>query len=341
MKRRRSNITSRHELSAGSDESLGSEASFKFVTPPARGTLASPTHGTPTYMQTMMSLQTVSPHPKLPSAQLSPAPVRRASLRKPPKVYSPEEMREKSSGPKRRPVLHIQEPSLLYAPRDTRRGPSSRRVSSLRRSNSMDSVSVYSVASAPMDAHENMFQPMTLESIPSSAPAWATTHPDPHQTRSGLRPIPTQIREELAPETYVKHQPQWKVQPRATPQPQWKLPPSHKHRRTMSESSGTPPVTEDVRAPPVTRPSPAAIKIHPYPSTLPYALSERSESTAGDVSPVVPPGLTPSGDPIAPFNTTKRESIDGSSAQILVVPPTPSSAPPQVPARSPLRLVIG
>lgn len=212
----------------------------------------------------------------------------------------------------------------------------------------MDSVSVYSFASAPGDVHERMFQPMALEPIPSSAPAWATTHAEAVVYRQHL---PTQlagrtsiIRDELAPETYTKPQPQWKPQLDRKPQPQWKPQPARSRHRSLSESSSIiPPIPPLPKSPKIARPPPAALQIRPYPSVsvLPYSLSEHTESSISGSSPAEPPGLN--GTSIAPLNI--RRSGRGSQDSFLAsptspttaVPPTPTNTRPELPARSPLR----
>lgn len=163
-----------------------------------------------------------------------------AGLQKPPKAYTTSEMKENETGAApHRTSAQWKNPHLQNVPR-IHQGTPVRKGVSLRRTNSMDSVSVYSAASAPVDAHERIFQPMALEPMPSSAPTSATTYPNvpqpqPGQTGKQLssRGSSTQIREELAPETYVKHQSRYKPLP---PQPPSSIPP-------------VPPVPDHVKVP--------------------------------------------------------------------------------------------
>lgn len=317
--------------------------------PQPRSNDGRPSHQPPTYMQMMMSLQTAPPRsPSSPQTQsYTPPPVRRSSVRKPPNAYTPAEMEEASpeSPTLGRPSMQARSSQLTIPAQEPRRGPLVRQVGSLRRTNSMDSVSVYSSASAPMDVHERIFQPMEM---PSSAPAWATDMQSQQNSADVqlTRKTSTTIREALAPETYVKPQPQWKPQPQRAPQPQWKPVTSRVRQRASSDSWSFPPPVPTLPTPSVTRPHPV-LRINPTnPPTNAYAISEQSESESGSVTsgPSAPPGL--SSPPVAPLNfrrieQLRRESGDGSTPSVQVVPPTPSSAiPPEVPIRSPLRPIV-
>ena len=305
-----------------------------------------PSHQPPMYMQMIMSLQTAPPHsPSLPQSQShTHTPVHLSSVKVPPKAYTPAEIKAspESSTPGRSSLqAQSSQPLGVFPAQGVHRGPSVQRVGSSRRTLSMDSVSVYSSASAPMDAHERMFQPMA---VPSSAPAWATDMQS-QQNSAGARKTSTTIREALAPETYVKPQPQWKLQSHRVPQPQWKPVTSRIRQRANSDSSSSvPPVP--IPTPAVTRPHPALWINTTNQLSQTYTISEQSESESESVTsgPSAPPGLD--SPLVAPLNfkrieQLRREPGNRSAPPIRVVPPTPSSAaPPEVPLRSPSRPIV-
>lgn len=164
----------------------------------------------PPYMQTTKALQNsnVSLLNVPPSIKRTSCP---ATLQAPPKVYTPCETKGQMLGAyQRRPLAPRSNRQRLNVPHHLRRDPSLLHVVSLTRNNSGDSASIYSSASAPIDADEYMFHPMTLEPKPFSAPACITTYADAPQPQSDQSDtqlssqISTHIRKALAPETYTR-----------------------------------------------------------------------------------------------------------------------------------------
>lgn len=263
QRRRRSVARREKQFTTQSDDTLASVPSnvtiapFPLQVPPGASQV-------PPYMQTTKALQNSSTSllavpPSFPYTSSS------ASLQTPPKVYTRREVTGKTLGADLRRTSaqrSIRHPH--NAPLHIRKGPSILRIVSLQRNNSIDSVSIYSSASAPIDGHECMFQPMTLESIPSSAPANIPTYPDvpqPQPNQSDTRvswPTSTHIREALAPETYAKPLPRTPPSPRLLP---------------VSEYPGIPKVhrmPERMKVPPMTHlPSVALpLKLQPPPSSF-------------------------------------------------------------------------
>ncbi|KAF7981870.1 hypothetical protein HWV62_31431 [Athelia sp. TMB] len=300
----------------------------------------------PTYMQMMMSLQnTGSPHPPIPSSSTYTAsPKRRSSVRKPPSVYLAEEEGEDEKTESQ--VSQISVPNFLVPDPDehVEMRRISRGISPNRRPISMDSVSVYSSASVPLDALERNFQPLALDTPPVSAPAWGSSSMGAQQNQAIFmsRQVTT-IREELAPETYTKAQPIWKVPPPS--QLLWKAQPTPNFSRSHVASDATdiappvPPLPEILRDIPITRPSPVALRVIPdfSPSPIRHSVQEWSETSASPDAPALPPGLSfdpPSIEITSPEGKGKRRASDASSSSSPIGTVGP---PPGLPPRSPLR----
>ncbi|KIM91857.1 hypothetical protein PILCRDRAFT_83262 [Piloderma croceum F 1598] len=317
------------EIALNCDGSLVQKTSFKTSN---WGSLSLPLHQAPAYMQITSSLQNAdTQHPVVTSSPdyTSPSSPQRASLRQLPAVHEPDNWEDDIVGLSRRVSAQRTATFLRNSPLEMHRGASIRRAASLWRSNSVDTASVYSCASAPIDAHEYMFQPIALEPTPSSAPGWIVypNHLQRQQSEAQLSiRNSTTIREELAPETYAKCQLQRKPLERQKPQFRWKAQPAHNRLRTVSESSGILPVSqmsEDMHLS-LIRPPSAALRIHPD-HLLSESLYATSESLYGTAFPVVPPGLWPA--------ITSTSSIPPKVYSNTHTPP--NRVLPELPPRSP------
>jgi len=343
-----------------SDHSLTPKTSLLVPNSARRASWGNSHHKAPTYMQTVMSLQS----PDTPHSNTSPSPTytslpspRQTSFGKPPTAYKAEDLEAQQisalsdDAPLERTNLYPNVPPEIH------RGASIRWGASLRRSNSMDSASIYSSASAAIDAHENMFYPMAFEPAPSSAPAW-TTHPNDLQFQQSearfSRRIPPTIREEPASEAYGTSQVQWKSQAQQKPRLQWKGQHARNHSRTTSESSAVlqePRVPEHIFAFPVIRPPPAVLQSNPNPlpsKLVPYR-SNQSESPAGVASPVVSPGIERSIAPVSSIpliihhsGQSQKQRKNALPSLKLVIPPLPppTSPLPELPPQSPARPTV-
>jgi hypothetical protein len=278
-----------------------------------------------TYLQMIMSIQ--SPHqPTLsyrPRQSFSSA-SSRTVLSKPPKPVLP----KIKTGSMHLPAAKSSNEALTIPASILQRGPSVR---------SLDTESVYSAASAPLDFHDRMFQPRQLETIPGSPvtpSSWGnhladplpSTMPEsdyvwPRRRRASL------IREELAPETYMKIR--WKSQPQeeagleSSPEPPTSSRP-HSDKRTISMLSipPVPPLPECLR--PLLS-SPPSVTISPrshYRSFSEHqsgSLAHSDDVSSSSRRPLVSPSIATS---------SSFSSLD-------YVAPSPTW--PELPTRSPLR----
>ncbi|TFY60542.1 hypothetical protein EVG20_g7378 [Dentipellis fragilis] len=139
------------------------------------------------YLQVMRTLQTTTaPHPKVVVMSTSNKVLRKpASSQKPSTLTVPHSSRSshssRSGEPKKRKHrsshAKMPKPSLPrpIPPAVTVSRSSSRAHPTLRRTNSLDSASIYSTASAPREFHDTppMPQPFALDPSPSFKPSWA------------------------------------------------------------------------------------------------------------------------------------------------------------------------
>jgi hypothetical protein len=178
-------------------------------------------------------------------------------------------------------------------------------ATALRRGNSVrsvDSESIYSTASAPLDSHDRVFQPWRLDPIPSS-PAEPTSpssavhplrnHPfasataiaSPNTPLTYISPPPSQsqnaqrislIREPLAPETYNHNH---RHQPSQSLTEQYRSPPSSGESAQYLLHPQTPLSTAPLTPPPPATHSPSR----------PEFLLQRRTTYSMPVSPALPP----------------------------------------------------
>lgn len=295
VKPRRSSARRNHEIALDSHDTKTGLTTSDY----SSRTSSDTPHQDTAYPQITMSLENSdTPRAKVPSSP------RLASLRKLPKAYEGRRKEGKIAGlSPRNGTLKMHHLESMY------HGTSS------RRSNSMDSASIYSSASAPNDAHERMFQPIVLDPGPSSAPALTSCPNDLQLQQSAAiishRPSTT-IREELAPETYAKPRVYWKPPVQRKAQIRWKAEPVRNRLRTVSESSLVSQVPKDILVS-VTHHQPVTLRTRPepLPSRVRVTTSQRSDSSAHIAFPVVPPGVWPL---IAPASAIRLDTTSVGSA---------------------------